>query len=379
MLAGTMVGIAALVVIMAIGEATEKRVMKRVNNFGPRAMMVIPGGGRDFPPPDPNVTTLRPDDAEAIREQVDGLTIVSPLVREMAVTLRYESSQFQAAVFGVESNWHAAWGWEVREGGGVTEQDVATLSRVCVLGKTVKRELFGDKDPLQERLYVGKIGFTVKGVLEERGVSPGGGDMDARIIIPITTAMRRVFDVEHLSMIRILTEDSGLMSEQTRAIRSLIRERHHVRRPEEDDFRIVTPLSIAEMARGVSGTLSALLAALAGLSLVVGGIVLMNILLISVTERRREIGLRRAVGARRRDILLQFLVESLSVSLLGMFIGGLLGWGITQLLVRTTAMAASLSWEPFAMGAVLALLVGLLFGLQPARRAARLHPIEALR
>lgn len=379
MLSGTMVGIAALVVIMAIGEATERRVMQRVNNFGPTAMMLIPGGGRDLPPPDPNVTTLMPDDAEAIREQVDGLTVVSPMVRQMAVTLRYKGNQFQAGVFGIRSNWHAAWNWEASEGTGITEQDVATLSRVCVLGQTVKRELFGDTDPLQERIYVGKIGFTVKGVLEERGVSPGGGDMDARVVIPITTAMRRVFNMEHLSMIRILTDDLELLPEQTRAIRTLIRERHHIRRPEEDDFRIVTPMNIAEMVRGISGTLSALLTALAGLSLVVGGIVLMNILLISVTERRKEIGLRRAVGARRRDILLQFLTESLSVSLLGMFIGGLVGWGVTKLLVRTTSIAATLAWEPFALGAVCALLVGLLFGLQPARRAAKLHPVEALR
>jgi putative ABC transport system permease protein len=374
-----MVGITALVVIMAVGEATEKRVSKRVNNFGPTAMIVIPGGGRDLPPPDPNVTTLVPEDAVVIREQIGGLSIVSPLVREMAVTLRYGNSQFQAAVFGVESNWHAAWSWEVSEGAGITEQDVATLSRVCVLGQTVKRELFGEKDALQERIYVGRIGFTVKGVLQERGVSPGGGDMDGRIIIPITTAMRRVFNREHLSMIRVLTEDPQLMSQQVEEIRALMRERHSIRRPEEDDFRIVTPLSIAEMARGVSGTLSTLLAALACLSLVVGGIVLMNIMLISVTERKREIGLRRAVGARKRDILMQFLIESLSVSLLGMLIGGTLGWGITKLLVKTTAIAATLTWEPFVMGAALALLVGLLFGMQPARRAARLHPVEALR
>jgi putative ABC transport system permease protein len=319
-----------------------------------------------------------PGDAEAVREQVEGLALVSPMVRQMAVTLRYEGNQFQAGVFGVESNWHRAWNWGTSEGGEITAQDVATMNRICVIGQTIKRELFGNIDPLEKRIYVGKISFTVKGVLEKRGVSPGGGDMDARIIMPITTAMRRVFNVEHLSMIRIVTEDPELMPEQARAIRLLMRERHHSRRPEEDDFRVVTPMSIAEMVRGISGILSALLTALAGISLVVGGIVLMNILLISVTERKREIGLRRAVGAKRKDILLQFLTESLSVSLLGMIIGGLIGLGITLLLVRTTSLAASLGWESFVLGAVFALLVGLLFGVHPARRAARLHPVEAL-
>jgi putative ABC transport system permease protein len=379
MMAGTIVGIAALVVIMAVGKATSNRVMERVNNFGPRAIMLIPGGGRDLPPPDPTVKTLMPADAESVREQVRGLAMVSPMTRQMAVTIRYEDKQFQAGVFGVESNWHAAWNWEPSEGVGVSAQDVATMNRICVIGETVRRELFGDVDPLEQRLYVGKISFTVKGVLEERGVSPGGGDMDARIIMPITTAMRRVFNVEHLSMIRIVTEDPTLMPEQAHAIRTVMREQHHIRRPEEDDFRIVTPISIAEMVRGISGTLSALLTALAGLSLVVGGIVLMNILLISVTERRREIGLRRAVGAKQKDILLQFLTESLSVSLMGMIIGGLIGLGVTLLLVRTTSLAASLGWESFLLGAAFALLVGLLFGVHPARRAAGLHPVDALR
>jgi putative ABC transport system permease protein len=379
MMVGTIVGIAALVVIMAVGKATNMRVMQRVNNFGPRAMMLIPGGGRDLPPPDPNVKTLMPEDAEAVRRQVSGLALVSPMTRQMSQTIRYEDNQFQAGVFGVESNWHDAWNWETSEGVGILAQDVATMNRVCVIGETVRRELFGDMDPLEKRLYAGNISLTVKGVLEKRGVSPGGGDMDARIIIPITTAMRRVFNVEHLSMIRIVTEDPALMPEQARAIRTIMREQHHIGRPEEDDFRIVTPLSIAEMVRGISGTLSTLLTALAGLSLLVGGIVLMNILLISVTERRREIGLRRAVGAKKKDILLQFLTESLSVSLLGMIIGGLIGLGITLLLVRTTALSASLSWESFLLGAAFALLVGLLFGVHPARRAAGLHPVDALR
>ena len=219
----------------------------------------------------------------------------------------------------------------------------------------------------------------MKGVLEERGTSPMGGDFDNRVILPITTAMRRVMNVDYVGAIRIITQDPARMSQQAEAIRQLIHERHRITPSEEDDFRIITAEIIAELARGTSGTLSMLLIALAALSLIVGGVVLMNILLISVAERTQEIGLRRAVGATRRDIFVQFLTESLAVTVLGMVLGSLIGLGVSVALPRLTPIMAIPSWEPFVLALAFALLVGTFFGVQPARRAARLHPVEALR
>jgi len=379
MMAGTIVGITALTVIMAVGKGTEKKIMKRVNNFGPRAMMLIAGGGKDLPPPDMTVTTLTPEDAEAIREQIDNVEIVSPMAWNFRMSLKHEALQWQATVWGVEPNWHGAWNWYTVIGDGISDQDVSTLARVCVIGQTVKRELFGSTDPIGQRLYINKISFTVKGLLEKRGTSPMGMDFDNRIILPITTAMRRVMNVDHLGAIRIITEDTSLIPAQEKAINTLIHQRHHITPPQEDDFRIITALVIAKLARGISGTLSILLIALAALSLFVGGIVLMNILLISVVERTREIGLRRALGATRKDIFMQFLTESLAVTLLGMVLGSLLGWSMCFLLPRITDTPVAISWEPFALALGFALVVGTFFGVQPARRAAGLNPVEALR
>ncbi len=380
MMAGTVVGVAALVVIMAIGRATERRVMQRVRNFGPRAIMLIAGGGRDMPPPDLTVTTLTLDDAEAIRRDIDGLEIVSPQAWAFDIDLRYETHQTRSTVWGVEPEWHNAWEWHAVEGEGITAEDVATMARVCVIGSAVQRDLFGGENPIGQELYCNKVRLTVKGVLDHRGVAgPGGGEFDNRIVLPITTAMRRVMNVDHVGAIRIVTRDSDLMAKQTVEIRNLMRERHRITPPLEDDFRLITPLVIAEMVRGTAGTLRLLLIALAGLSLLVGGVVLMNILLISVAERTAEIGLRRAVGATRRDVFTQFLTESLTVTLLGMVAGSALGYGIVALLPRVSGIGAVMSWEPLALALVFALLVGTFFGVQPARRAARLRPVDALR
>jgi putative ABC transport system permease protein len=379
MMAGTIVGITALIVIMAVGKGTEKKIMKRVNNFGPRAMMLIAGGGKDLPPPDMTITTLTLDDAEAVREQIDNVEIVSPMAWNFQMSLKHETSQWQATVWGVEPNWNDAWDWYTVIGEGIADQDVSTMARVCVIGQTVKRELFGNTDPLGQRLYINKVSFTVKGLLEKRGTSPMGSDFDNRVILPITTAMRRVMNIDHLGAIRIITKDTSFIPAQDKAIRALIHERHHITPPQEDDFRIISALIIAELARGISGMLSILLISLAALSLIVGGVVLMNILLISVAERTREIGLRRALGATGKDIFMQFLAESLTVTLLGMFLGSLLGWGVCFLLPRITETPVVLSWEPFALAVGFALIVGTFFGVQPARRAARLNPVEALR
>ncbi len=381
MMAGTIVGVAALVVIMAIGKGTEKKVMRRVQNFGPRAMMLIAGGGKDMPPPDMSVTTLELEDAEAIRNEVEGLEVVTPQAWRFDVDLKHENNQIQVVVWGVEPQWHDAWNWPVAEGEGITADDVATMSRVCVIGTAVKRDLFGGQNPIGKELYCNKVRLTVKGVLEHRGVAGMGGikEFDNRIIIPITTAMRRVLNIDYVGAIRIITKDAALMPGQADEVRKLIHERHHITPPQEDDFRIVSPIAIAEMVRGTSGTISMLLTALAALSLLVGGVVLMNILLISVAERTGEIGLRRALGATRRDIFVQFLTESLAVTLIGMSIGSLLGVGISALLPRFTPIMAIASWEPLALALAFALVVGTFFGVQPARRAARLKPVEALR
>ncbi len=380
MMAGTIVGIAALTVIMSIGKGTEKKIMKRVQNFGPTAMMLIAGGGRALPPPDTSVTTLTLADAEAIREQVPGLKTIAPQAWLFDVNLKHEANQIQAVVWGVEPNWHDAWSWDVAQGEPITDDDVAIMSRTCVIGSSVQRDLFGGSDPVGKSLYINKISLTVKGVLQHRGTAGGaGGDFDNRIIIPITTAMRRVMNVDHIGAIRIVSEDTSLMAQQAEQIEQIIRERHHIAPPLEDDFRMITPTIIAELARGTSRTLSMLLIALAGLSLLVGGVVLMNILLISVAERTAEIGLRRALGATRRDVFVQFLTESLSVTFLGMLLGSLLGGVVAIGIAKLTPMPALISWEPFALAIGFALLVGTFFGVQPARRAARLHPVEALR
>jgi len=253
------------------------------------------------------------------------------------------------------------------------------MARVCVIGETVRRELFGKNDPIGERLYINKVALTVKGVLESRGTSPIGSDFDDRVIIPITTAMRRVMNVDYVGAIRIITKDTSLMPRQAEQIRDLIHQRHRITPPEEDDFRIVTDEAIAELVRGTSGTLSILLIGLAALSLIVGGVVLMNILLISVAERTQEIGLRRAVGATQRDIFTQFLTESLAVTILGTVLGSLAGLGVSLALLRLTPITAIPSWEPFVLALAFALVVGTFFGVQPARRAAKLRPVEALR
>lgn len=378
MMAGTIVGIAALTVIMAIGKGTEKKVLKRIEGFGPRALMLIAGGGKDLPPPDFNVTTLRLEDAEAVRDKIKDIEVVTPAAFKR-MPIKAGNAQTRAMVFAVEPDWHDAWDWYVTEGDPIEAEDVATMARVCVIGQTLSHDLFGNGSPIGEYIQIQNVRFRVKGILKRRGTSPLGTDFDNRALIPLTTGLRRLFNQEHITYVRIKVKDLDHIKSVKKQIQQLIHERHHITPPQEDDFRIFSAKAVGELARGTSGTLSILLIALAGLSLVVGGVVLMNILLISVAEREKEIGLRRAVGATRKDILLQFLTESLTVTCSGMVLGSGLGAVVTLLLKQATKVPVVLSWEPFALSLAFALLVGLFFGVQPARKAAALNPVEALK
>jgi putative ABC transport system permease protein len=379
MMAGTIVGIAALTVIMAMGKGTEKKVMQRVNTFGIRAIMVTAGGGKGFSPPQEGITTLRLEDLEAIRDQVKGIEVISPGVMKRGASVKAGTSQTQATIFAVEPEWYDAWDWSVKSGDPISAEDVSTMGRTCNLGTSLSRTLFGDASPIGEYVQIENTRFLVKGVLASRGASPSGGDMDNRVLIPLTTGMRRLLNQDYISYIRVKVEAPKDLTEIGGTIRSILHERHHIAPPQEDDFAIVTAADVAQTARGIAGTLSILLIALAALSLIVGGIVLMNILLISVSERVKEIGLRRALGATQSDIFQQFLAESLAITLLGMLVGCALGWGVSMLVGMFIKAPIMMSWEPFALAVVFSLVVGLFFGVQPARRAAMLKPVEALR
>ncbi|MFW5966428.1 MAG: ABC transporter permease [Persicimonas sp.] len=379
MTVGTAIGITALVVIMAVGNGTEAKVTERVEGFGSRAIMLIAGGGKDKPPPDLDVTTLRLDDAEAIRREVSGIEVATPAAFQREVPIKGMGSQARATVFAVEADWHHAWDWDVARGEPISASDVSTKQRTCVIGQTISDQLFGDGPAVGEFIQIRKMRCRVKGVLEARGTSPRGTDFDNRVLIPLSTGMRRLFNQDHITYVRLKTEpdaDVGTVAEQ---IRHLMRDQHHIGPEQEDDFRLITPEVIADLVRGMTGKLSWLLGIVATLSLLVGGIVLMNIMLMSVDERTAEIGVRRAVGASETDVRVQFLAESLVVTSLGSLAGGLLGAGVSMLLAELTPLPVALSWEPFAVAMFVAVVVGVGFGVFPASKAASLDPVDALR
>ncbi|MBI5502133.1 MAG: ABC transporter permease [Deltaproteobacteria bacterium] len=380
MLLGPLVGVAALVAVVASARGSSEAVQRRLRNFGDRTLMVFAGDvGTVHGPGGEHATTLKVEDGEAIRAEVPGVAAVSPTVRERDVPVAADGQATTAPVFGVTADFGAAWNWPMASGEAINEEDVHAMRPVCVVGRTTARKLFGDEDPIGRKLRVGARKFTVQGVLSSKGSSPRGGDMDDRVMVPITTAMRRMFNRDHIGMIRVLLTGPEQIGPAKEAITALLRARHHIVPPEVDDFEVVTPDMVAGMVRSAQGTLGLLLLVLAGISLLAGGVVVMNVMVVSVRERRKEIGLRRAVGASRGDIRTQFLCEAAAVTLLGGVFGAALGTGASFLLRYLWKMPMLLTWEPYALAAASSLVVGLLFGAWPARTAARLPPVDALR
>ena len=378
-MAGVIVGVAALTVIVSMSKAADRRIMKQISNFGPTAMMIFAGGGQNATGADPSVTTLTLDDAEAIEKQVRGVTLTCPMINRSQRTVSYQDVSTTAMVSGVVATYREAWDWELESGEFFDEQDFSAMARVAVIGKTPARELFGEASPVGETIRIQNASYRIKGVLQAKGAGPTGGDMDNRILIPLSTAMRRAFNVTSVALIRVRVGRQGEVEPVAAEIRALLRERHRIRPPDLDDFRVTTPTAIANLAQSASGTLNTVLMAVTSISLVVGGIVLMNVMLLAVTERRQEIGLRRALGGRRTDIMLQFLFESTSLTLAGGIAGLALGVAAVMVMGRWGGRPAEISWEPLALAVAVSLAVGLVFGLAPARRAARLHPVDALR
>ncbi|NOY58459.1 MAG: FtsX-like permease family protein [Calditrichaeota bacterium] len=379
MMVGIIIGIATLIVILSVTQGANKKIMARINNFGPNAIMVHSGGGKMRGPSSVSEANLTQQDLHDI-SSIDGVKIVTPFQVKLNMPIKYQSQFTSATVMGVMPDWADAWKRGASKGNFVGTEDVELLKKVCVIGQTVKKELFADINPIGAKLLIGKVKFKVQGILQKRGASPGGSDFDNLIIIPFSTASRRLMNQpKYIAMMRVIVDDPSHLKVISRQIGQVLRHNHHLASQEEDDFRLTSSTQIIKMIKGVSNTLHIFLLLISGLSLIIGGIVIMNIMLISVSERKKEIGLRKAVGARSKEILLQFVLESLVVTLSGGILGfivGILGVKIMELLTNTPAVV---SWEAFVLAFGFSFIVGIVFGVQPARKAARLDPVEALR
>ena len=380
MMIGLIIGIASLTVIHQIGQGAQREVSARMSSmgFGADAFYISPGGGRlGVRHGMKRTMTLTPQDAAAI-SGVEGVAQVVPHKNISRTQVAAGGNNTTTRVRGTPPGWAAARNWTMLYGRFITANDIRQSTRVAVLGTTVMRELFGNANPLGKRIRVGRTPFIVVGVLESKG-SSGWNDRDDMVVIPMSTALNRLSRDDKISGMRVRMIDASQVVRIKAEVTALLRERHSLGTGVPDDFLIITPDELMKLYTRQSRSLVAMLTFVSAVSLFVSGVVIMNIMLVAVSERAYEIGVRRAVGARRRDILYQILLESLMVAaaggLCGLLVGQLLSYLATWLLAIPTAFSpAGFLWAlGFSAG------VGLLFGVAPAKKAASLHPVEALR
>jgi putative ABC transport system permease protein len=382
MMLGVLIGITALTVIVSVGQGAKVQVMQKMENlsaFG--AVMVIPGGGmtRGLGSVDTVPATLTAEDAQAIQAEVPNVQDVALVQSKQGMAIKVGGQSTTTTVWGVTPNYPAIRPTPVARGEFFGPEEQSSQARVAVLGQDTAATLFGDADPLEQTIRIENVPFKVIGLQKKMGASPGGGNLDDRILIPQATATRRLFNLTNMTQLVIQIKGRDQVPAAAERVKQLLHERHHIAPGMPDDFSVRFAEQMLGILTGSSQTLTLFLSIVAALSLIVGGFIVMNIMLISVSERTKEIGLRRAVGARRRDILLQFVLEAGAVTAAGGLIGVLLGVGGAFVASRLMGWPAALSW-PAIIGAVLfAGIVGLVFGVQPARKAAALHPVEALR
>ncbi|MHB1457749.1 MAG: ABC transporter permease [Armatimonadota bacterium] len=386
MMAGVIVGIAALINIVAVGQGAKAKVMKSAGKmWGTNPIMITASTGGPNAGPHMGMgvgvstQTLTEDDLQAIEKEIPNVRKASPGLLKTGVQVKYQQQTKATGVWGITPEFREYRSWDVDSGEFISDDDVRSLARVALIGQTVARELFGDSDPVGGKIMIDNVSFKVKGVLMSRGASPEGSDLDDRIMIPITTFSRRLYNVTYLSNIVVQLKDVSKMGETASAITSLLRERHHIIPPKQDDFGVRTPSGVVKMLSGTTQSLTLFLGIVSAIALLVGGLVIMNIMLISIGERTREIGIRRAVGARRKDILGQFLAEAVMVTLGGGVIGVILGVGGAKTLSAIKEIPTVISWQAVLVAMSFSIIIGIVFGLQPARRAAHMNPVEALR
>jgi len=380
---GIIIGVGAVIAMVSIGTGAKVAVENRFASMGTNLLFVSPGSKnvRGVHSGFGGFQTLTVDDAKAIEEQCPSVSATSPSASTRAQVV-IGNKNWNTSVQGVGEKYTEIRKWEVEFGTFFDETHVRAAAKVCVLGSEVKKNLFEDQDALGQVIRIKKVPFTVLGVMKTKGESGGFGSRDDMILVPYTTVMKRLQKSDYLNSIDVSAATAALTANAQKEIEDLLRVRHRIMPGSDDDFNVRNMSEIAESAADATNILTLLLGSIAAISLLVGGIGIMNIMLVSVTERIREIGIRMSIGAREMDILLQFLAEAIVLSLIGGILGIALGVGVSKLL-KFIPIFATITTVVSTGSVILAFLfsasVGVFFGFYPARKASKLDPIEALR
>jgi len=373
---GIIIGVGAVISMLAMGAGAQKQVMERISAMGTNLLMIRPGQHGSHGVTSGSRQNLTVDDATAIMK-IKGVFQIAPVVQGNA-QVKYYNQNTRIAVMGSSPTYFTARNFDIGRGRSFTEGEVDSMMRVAVLGPTTVENLFQDEDPLGQTIKVNGINFQVVGVTKSKG-DQGWFNPDDQAIVPYTTAMKQLFGLNYLREIDIQAVDGANLTKVQEDITSLLRQRHRLQPEAQDDFNIRNQAEIVATATNVTQTFTFLLGGIASISLLVGGIGIMNIMLVTVTERTREIGIRKAIGAKNRDIMLQFLIEAIVLSALGGLIGIALGVGGASMIAKLSQFKTFVQLPSVLLALSFAAAVGIFFGYYPARRAALLDPIEALR
>ena len=377
---GIVIGVAAVIVMVAVGYGARSRIREQINNLGTNMIVITPGasttggvsqGAQAF-------ATLTLEDAEKIRSQSQTVVAVSPVIVGRSQVIA-PGGNWRTAINGVDTDYQVIRDWQTDSGAFFGPEDVRAVRSVAVLGRTVAQRIFAGSDPVGQEIQIAALRFKVTGVLAPKGQTASGSDSDDVILVPYTTAATRLTGRPRIPQILASAASAGDIPAAQQEISTLLRESHHISGDDDDDFTVRNQTDLATAAESSTRVMTLLMAAIASISLLVGGIGIMNIMLVSVTERTREIGIRLAIGARGSDVLIQFLVESIVMGILGGVVGLAFGFASAKVLAHFTGWETVISPLVMIVAVGFSGAVGVFFGFYPARKAAALNPIEALR
>ncbi len=373
---GIVIGVAAVITMVTLGNGATRAVSDQISSMGSNLLMVVPG--QRFGPGSEGAPSFKIADVSAILDQITSVEAVAPMTNK-TVTAVYQANNWSTVVYGTSNDYFKAGNWELASGRDFSDAEERTGKAVCVIGETVREKLFGRQNPVGDKIRIKQFSCEVIGLLKAKGQSAMGSDQDDIVLMPLRTVQRRLTGSQDIGRLMVSVREGASIDAVKEQLTLLMRERRRITENEEDDFRVMDTRQIAETLTSTTKILTMLLGAVAAVSLLVGGIGIMNIMLVSVTERTREIGIRLAIGAMEREVLLQFLIEAVVLSSLGGVIGITLATGASMSLADMMNVPYLFNPGINMLSFLFSAAIGVIFGFFPARRAAHLDPIEALR